>query len=204
MGGLGSGGRWHFGTKNTTDYFYRLDVRKLQREGHLTFGRAFTWQWSYSGRAAASIRIRVEAGYVTLSYYHGSGASRVEMNYPVKLEWTPCQYGGHRVWFRCPARGCGRRVAVLYGGQVFACRHCYQLAYPSQNESVSNRATRRAEKIRARLGWEPGTLDGEGEKPKGMHWRTYWSLLQMHDDLVDRSMLMFVSLLKKMERHKKR
>jgi hypothetical protein len=28
--------------------------------------------------------------------------------------------------FICPAAGCGRRVAILYGGGNFACRHCYQ------------------------------------------------------------------------------
>jgi hypothetical protein len=51
--------------------------------------------------------------------------------------------GGLRWWFRCPAcRGggppCGRRVGKLYlppGGKVFACRHCYDLAYTSSRES---------------------------------------------------------------------
>ena len=28
--------------------------------------------------------------------------------------------------FICPAAGYGRRVAILYGGGNFACRHCYQ------------------------------------------------------------------------------
>ena len=33
---------------------------------------------------------------------------------------------------------------------------------------------RRANKIRARLGWEPGIFNGPGwRKPKGMHQRTY-------------------------------
>jgi len=34
-------------------------------------------------------------------------------DYPVEVEWTACNYGGSRPWFRCPARGCGRRVAIL-------------------------------------------------------------------------------------------
>jgi hypothetical protein len=36
---------------------------------------------------------------------------------------------------------CGRRIALLYsGGGPFACRHCYRLAYASQNEAVPGRA----------------------------------------------------------------
>ncbi|MDG4594674.1 MAG: hypothetical protein P9F75_03105 [Candidatus Contendobacter sp.] len=65
-------------------------------------------------------------------------------------------------------------MAILYGGAIFACRHCYRLAYPSQREAPHDRAAQRANKIRARLGWEPGILNGPGWcKPKGMHQRTY-------------------------------
>jgi hypothetical protein len=79
-------------------------------------------------------------------------------------------------------------VAILYGGSIFACRHCYRLAYASAREDVSDRAARRADRLRARLGWEPGILNGEGEKPKGMRWRTFERLAAKHDDLVGRSM----------------
>ena len=94
---------------------------------------------------------------------------------------TPCNYGGSRAWFRCPAVDCGRRVAILYGGTIFACRHCYRLAYSSQRENLDDRATRRADKIRDRLEWEPGILNGHGIKPKGMHSRTYQRLIIKHD-----------------------
>ncbi len=36
------------------------------------------------------------------------------MDYPVTLLSQPCNFGGQRQWFACPARGCGRRVALLY------------------------------------------------------------------------------------------
>ncbi|SDY53906.1 hypothetical protein SAMN05444340_11022 [Citreimonas salinaria] len=109
------------------------------------------------------------------------------MRYAVTLDTTRCNLGGARRWFLCPARGCGRRVAVLYGGKVFACRHCYGLAYPSQSESASDRAARRADRIRERLGWEPGILNGYGGKPKGMHWRTFERLVTEHDKWSDLS-----------------
>ena len=38
--------------------------------------------------------------------------------------------------FICPAAGCGRRVAILYRGGIFACRHCYRLAYASSREDA--------------------------------------------------------------------
>jgi hypothetical protein len=42
-------------------------------------------------------------------------------------------------WFICPAVGCGRCVAILYGGGIFACRHCYRLAYASSREEAGGR-----------------------------------------------------------------
>jgi hypothetical protein len=79
-------------------------------------------------------------------------------------------------------------VATLYGGRVFACRKCHRLAYPSQREDASDRAGRRADKIRDRLGWDAGILNGPGSKPKGMHWRTFERLVQEHDRWSDKSL----------------
>ena len=112
------------------------------------------------------------------------------MEYPVRLAWTDCTLGGQRGWLLCPARGCGRRVALLYlgGSGIFACRHCYELAYASQRETPDDRAARRADRIRDRLGWEAGILNDEGEKPKGMHWRTFHRLYAEHDNLVNASL----------------
>ena len=104
------------------------------------------------------------------------------MRYAVRLDWTPCGFGGRRVWWRCPALGCGRRVAVLHGGRVFACRKCTRLAYRSQREADDDRAIRRASTIRRRLAWPAGILHDIGGKPKGMHWRTYWRLFAQHND----------------------
>jgi len=38
--------------------------------------------------------------------------------------------------------------------------------------------------ISKRLGWEASILNCDGGKPKGMHWKTYPSLISHHDSLV--------------------
>jgi len=67
-----------------------------------------------------------------------------------------------------PALGFGRRVAVPYGGKVYACSHHHKLAYQTQREQAHDRAGSRLDTIRKRLGWDAGILNGNGNKPKGI------------------------------------
>lgn len=163
--------------------------RRWQRDGLLTPGNFFGWNWNVDGEMVASIRVRVEHCQLRLVYRTQSpGEDWRDMNYPVILDSTECNYGGSRKWFICPASACRRRVALLYGGATFVCRHCRELAYPSQNEGPSDRTARRAERIRERLGWEPGILNGGEVRPKGMHNRTFERLCAEHDDFANASM----------------
>ncbi len=142
-----------------------------------------------NGETVASIQMRAEQDRVILIYRHRSGGEEwKDEQYPVRILRTQCSLGGSRAWFLCPAIGCGRRVAILYGGAIFACRHCYHLAYASSHEDECDRATRRADRLRARLGWEPGILNGEGDKPKWMRWRTFGRLSAEYDAVIGRSM----------------
>ena len=189
MGGPGSGNRWRYGAKSTTDDYRILDVRRLARKGALRPGYWGGWEWMRDGETVASIQMRAEQDRVVLVYRHRSGDGEwKDEQYPVRIVRTPCSLGGSRPWFICPAVGCGRRVAILFGGGIFACRHCYQLAYASAREHESDRATRRADKLRARLGWEPGILNGNGDKPKWMRWRTFQRLVAAHDAFVSESL----------------
>jgi hypothetical protein len=99
----------------------------------------------------------------------------------IRIEWTPCTLGGAQPWFNCPH--CGRRAVFLYAvvRGVVACRRCLRLAYRCQRETAEDRAFRRVEKIRRKLGWPPGIANGHGWKPGGMHWRTFQRLSLEHD-----------------------
>lgn len=181
-------GRHSGGGKNTTAGMLFLDARYLQRKGFLNFGAISSQQWSSRGEPCGSISLRAGEDHVILSYrtrrYDEPWASK---EYPVSLERTRCNYGGSRVWFRCPASGCGRRVAILYGGSFFACRHCHQLAYDSQRETRHGRMLLKAQAIRQKLGGTPCVADEFPAKPKGMHWRTYQRLRIKADEAEDQS-----------------
>jgi hypothetical protein len=142
--------------------------------------------WSRNGEVTGTINLKMEAFRLTLSYRQRSGGEDWRsLEYPVGIEWTPCNYGGERAWFLCPARGCGRRVAILYGGKVFACCRCYRLAYESQQEDGGYRAVRRTQKIRIRLGGSGSMADHFPSKPKEMHWRTYHRFVMKACDAQD-------------------
>lgn len=187
MGGLGSGRRPTYAGKDTTEASLPLDIRRLYRAGALTPGRVCSWEWTRGGHGYASAGIRADAWQVTLTYrYSPRGRSAEVVQQVLRIDTTPCTLGGQRPWFICP--DCRRRVAVVYGaGRLFGCRHCKGLTYASQNEPADDRAARRADTIRKRLGWAAGFLNGPGGKPRGMHWRTYWRLKAEHDVLVSRS-----------------
>ncbi|WP_327082236.1 hypothetical protein [Polaromonas sp. CG_9.5] len=158
-----------------------LDIRKITRKGLGAQGNSFSWQWLVNDRAVAGIRIRVDWQSMVLSYRIKSTGEVVEQR--VQTQTSPCHLGGERRWFTCPQ--CSKRVAVIYApGRYFACRECYGLSYATQKEGAGERAASRANKLRKQLGWEAGILNGNGGRPKGMHWTTYLRLKAEHDRLV--------------------
>ena len=167
MGGRGSGRQSSYCGKEETSDAMPLDIRKIARKGLLMEGRSFIWQWLVNDQPVAGINIKVDFQIcVVLSWRMKSSGEVVEQR--VQTQTTPCHLGGHRHWFTCPR--CNKRVAVLYApGQFFACRQCGGLGYATQKEGVGERASTRADKLRRYLGWEPGILNGDGGKPKGMH-----------------------------------
>lgn len=115
-----------------------------------------------------------------------------EYEYRVALDYTECNFGGVRPWFRCPQ--CGTRRGKLYlppRRERFACRECYELGYQSSRSSGND--LERAEQ-RYRKAFATADKDGRHrhpeslaspifpEKPKGMHQETFDELMQDVED----------------------
>ena len=180
MGGYGSGRRWD--AKATTDHALRLDVRWLARVGLIRAGRS-AWMplsWTCNGQSSGDITVSFYShrpDQMILDYRARTAGETMwtDMREAIRLEWTPCHFGGKRVWCRCP--GCGSRRAVLYSvHERFLCVACNGLAYGSTREAVLYRLNRRGERITDRLGAEREwvlTWRMPPDKPKGMRWATY-------------------------------
>jgi hypothetical protein len=176
MGGLGSG--WRCDAKDTTSSRQRIHVHEL---GNLPEKAQIEMRWTRDGEPSGSLRVRAGTGGLLLRYTPVDGA---QWDQRAHIERVPCRFGGSRPWFVCP--GCGARRGALYVGHLgFVCRVCNALNYPSTRQSSVDRALYRAERIRARLGWPPGTATGHGPRPRGMHWRTFLQLVAEHDRLSD-------------------
>jgi hypothetical protein len=170
MGEFGSGG-WNATGRPTTAECFWLNVNVLNRTGALTSGLSSTCQWSRDGENAGEVGIYAGPNNITLTYNSRVGGGDWNSHRQrIAISWEPCRLGGERPYFHCPS--CGRRVLQLYVRGQFFCRHCHGLSYPSQRERESDRAQRKANHIRKRLGGEPGWQNIPA-RPKGMHKRTY-------------------------------
>jgi hypothetical protein len=145
--------------------------------------RAYRWTRHGESDPWAVVQIRLE-----LSSRYGTAWFRYDVDhysrrtgpqeYRVSLVTTPCQFGGLRWWWICPATR--RRVQKLYlsnGGYRFLSRGpgANMLAYASQRHGAIDRCHARSRKLYRRLGAEySGPLDDRWRpRPKGMHWQTY-------------------------------
>ena len=142
MGGYGSG-RWHLNVRTTVEETLKLPIRAINdtlKQDRMALG---TLTWKTSGSV---IGYRFEpgegAGIVWLDYTMKVRGEAENISYFVKLEKTPCNFGGFRYWFVCPliknGVPCARRCGKLYKpgyGKYFGCRICYDLTYRSSQES---------------------------------------------------------------------
>ncbi len=182
MGGLGSGTWTRWPTRPVVGNGLVLDLYKLIRDGAFQPGQStsgsLTWTRSHSGEEIGSIGYSSDltetaSGSVHLHYRHDGSP----VDYRVSLTTTRPYYGGVRWWFVCPING--TRASKLHlpsGSDTFASRHAFRLAYRSQNETPNDRLLSKAQEIRRRFGGNGSLLDPFPDKPKGMHWTTYWRL----------------------------
>jgi hypothetical protein len=179
MGGLGSG---RSGGRPTTEGGLILSLSTLLRDRLLRSGGgqagSITWTSTATGEQVGSISYEAhlgqESGRMWLKYSTTqTDGGRQESNYCIQLATTPQFFGGRRWWFICPITG--RRAAKLHlpeGALTFASRQARRLTYQCQREPAHERASRRAFKLRGKLGGTGG-LESDIPKPKWMRVATY-------------------------------
>lgn len=172
MGGLGSGGanrkRPHF------EGFRRINVGSLMKRSLDRAGTYSTHSWHDNwNRPTGSIQIVGGDGFVTFIYSLRGNDTEAwqQIEERVVLARVVKPFGGTQTFFRCPR--CSRRVTTLaLGRRYFRCRICVGAAYASSQEGSTDRAMRRANKLRKRVGAEPG-LGNWYTRPKHMRRRTF-------------------------------
>lgn len=184
MGGSGSG-RKPWAESLPESCYRRIDVRRLHRSGLLKPGATGRIIWTSQGGTVELNVLGVQAEAEGMWLWNEPAPLR-RQQYFVPLSRTPCFKGGARLWFHCPVTACNRRVAVLFGSDLFLCRHCRGLSYDSQRANAFDRQIIRMNRLREQLGWPGGPLDLRGDKPKGMHWRTFNRLAGEYEQLYKR------------------
>ena len=183
MGGSGSGDWYRWNKKATVESHREIDVRIIKKRGYLHPGISGTLSWGIRGENYNVIGFRVETDRLVLNYFNRQSDGYEKIKDEILFTWTPCNFGGYREWFLCP--GCNRRVAVVYGGKYYRCRHCHNLTYSCQQESKPDRLLRKAQNIRERLGVSRNITIPILFKPKNMHQKTFDRLRKKADDAVN-------------------
>ncbi len=163
MGGYGSGRQRE---RNLITDFRFINVRWMNKQGLLKGKGINALNWSCNGRPWGKMEVLVDEDSIRLIYKESRNDGPWEdKNISIKLLKTPCQFGGYQYWFECPV--CRRRVCTVYLSDVWCCRHCGHLAYPSENEDELERLRSKVYKLKEKLG------EDYWIKPKGMHRKTY-------------------------------
>ena len=189
MGGFGSGRQ---DGEPTADASLKIDIAWMLRAGFAREGlnKEGTLRYTCGGETCGSISYRAIMDQpggerLELSYLQDTGDHRERVQQTVRLVHTRPHFGGKRWWMTCPCKG--TRVGKLYlppGGDRFASRHVWRLAYQSQRNPSRDRPFDALFRLQRRLGCTEG-WEQPIRRPKGMWQQTfrryeeqYWALDQ--------------------------
>lgn len=188
-------GGWNSGRQNgrpLADSALFVDIAWMLRTGRAVEGQLIrgNLSWTCRGEPSGNVNYTCDMGDIEnarlqLSFTvsrRSTGESR-DYKQDVPLSYTVPNYGGRRWWMHCPVNA--SRVGKLYvpaGGDIFASRTAWKLAYQSQRDAPRdkpfNALFRLQSKLGCRQGWEQPI-----RRPKGMWRRTferhqerYWEL----------------------------
>ena len=196
MGGPGSGSWYRYNSRSTVEDYRELTMRHLAPAlASVLAGEVERYPvpiaWYRGSEKTASILVIAEKlrdrwpalrlVYSTSRY----GGEKEHHDYHVLATSTPSNLpgnAGRRWWFICPlvvnGRACGRRVAKLYGGALFGCRHCHNLSYRSCNES--HQLERMARSLAGSLAAELGDISADEVAAELRSWADPETLRLMH------------------------
>ena len=127
MGGWGSG-RDDYASTPTVEECRQLDVDRIKEFTEQPGSRRPVWwgdkenpdSWlSATAEGERDLGDETRAARLRLKYTitHKRTGEETEVDYPIPLEYTECNFGGYQPWFRCPGvvdgEACGRRCRKL-------------------------------------------------------------------------------------------
>ena len=199
MGGPGSG-RYDYATTPTVGECRMMDMDDMKEvtehpntAGELYWGEPeaddrnwLKWRTEGLRKIGGEERAKMIRLVYTTTHYPSEESSQV--NYTVPIDYTEPNYGGVRPWFVCPE--CDTRRRKLYlpprrGASRYLCRECYDLGYHTSRTSGDDvkQAELRYRRTFAKADAEgrrphPNNASHFPDKPKGMHWDTFDSLVE--------------------------
>lgn len=190
MGGWGSG---RSGGRPIAEHCLRVDLPWMLRHGRAKLGQRIggTLSWNCGGQPSGSISYDADMtdpddARLVLTYRRGEGPDAESVRQDIRLVTTRPNYGGRRWWMICPYRGV--RCTKLFmpgGGDRFASRKAWGVAYQSQRGAWHDRPFQRLERLQRKLGCREG-YDEWLWRPKGMWHRTFAkhqaTFDQIHDE----------------------
>jgi hypothetical protein len=201
---MGGSGRDDYATTPTVGASRTLDVNELtDAVEHPGAEGTIRWGAEDDPRSRIGVALLPEDGdadratAVRLWYTVDPDGDDTDREYTVPLEYTECNFGGVRPWFRCPGAvdgvKCGERVGKLHcpprGPQLYLCRECHNLGYASSRASGNDMDTAllRYKRAFAKADAEgrrphPNNAPHLPDRPKGMHHDTFADLLEEVQD----------------------
>ena len=157
--------------KNLCDWYTCIDSFQLFKNKN------------FIGLTVSNDRFKAEIAYET----NHLRVTIDDIKYYIPVEKQPCNFGGHRYFFRCPGKTCNRRMRKLYCCRgIFLCRKCLNLGYYSQRVVPSHRFSLMQKKLEDKLKDAGGNL---WQKPKWMHNKTFKIINARHSDYEWKSQL---------------
>lgn len=186
MGGYGSGRQ---GGRLLAEEALRIDIAWMLRKGLAVEGaqKRGSLRWTCGGQPSGDVSYRcdmrdLENAELELRFTVTTRATDSAKSYiqRIRLTHTRPHLGGRRWWMHCPRNG--SRVRMLFapaGGEMFASRKAWGIAYRSQRQTKRDNLFERLFRLQRRLGCEEG-WEMPIRRPKGMHYRTYARLEEQY------------------------